>query len=135
MLSLRWIWTRFPQNRRRRLDKSLKAISLALVILALTGCAGLGGGVKQKRETGRSFLVTDLAEGKGYGLYSYLLFGSPPTDATRERYLKAIEAYLLLPDIVELGRYLERHELNITYLPVDAPPPPVKVSPEFVFEH
>jgi hypothetical protein len=29
----------------------------------------------------------------GYGLYSYLLLGSGPTDANRERYVKTIEAW------------------------------------------
>jgi hypothetical protein len=49
------------------------------------------------RETGRSFLVSGEPETTGYGLYSYLLLGSPPTAASRERYLKAIEEYLRFP--------------------------------------
>ena len=79
------------------------------------------------RETGRFFLVAGQAETAGYGLYSYLLLGAPPTDASRERYLKALEAYLtLIPDVVSLEEYVPRVELNIFYLPVrSAPPEPV----------
>jgi hypothetical protein len=55
-----------------------------------------------------------------------LLLGAPPTDSSRERYLKAIEAYLLLlPDISKLDKYFPPSELNITYLPVNASPPEI----------
>ena len=70
------------------------------------------------RETGRAFLVGDQLEAGGYGLYSYLLFGTPPTDVTRERHLKTIEAYLAIPKIEELAPYIVRINLNITYLPI-----------------
>lgn len=79
-----------------------------------------------KQETGRSFLLPAQREEEGYGLYSYLLLGTPPTDSSRERYLKVIEAYLLmLPDITKLEKYFPPMELNITYLPVNAPPPEI----------
>ena len=75
------------------------------------------------RETGRSFLLPNEVETLGYGLYSYLLFGSPPTTASRERYLKAIEEYLKFPDIARLETFnTSRRTLNITYLPVFAVP-------------
>jgi hypothetical protein len=79
------------------------------------------------RETGRFFLVSGQPETAGYGLYSYLLLGAPPSEASRERYLKAIEAYLsLIPDVVSLEEYVPRGELNIFYAPVrGAPAPPV----------
>ena len=39
------------------------------------------------REKARAFLVgTDLEE-TGFGLYSYLLFGSPPSESSRDRYI------------------------------------------------
>ena len=75
------------------------------------------------RETGRSFLLPNEVETLGYGLYSYLLFGSRPTTASRERYLKAIEEYLKFPDIGRLETFnTSRRILNITYLPVLALP-------------
>lgn len=86
------------------------------------------GGPKQtstssSRETGRSFLPKGKNETAGYGLYSYLLFGAPPTPATRERYVQAITAFLSIPTIAELEHYLPTCELNVTYMPTTAPPP------------
>jgi hypothetical protein len=82
------------------------------------------------RETGWGLLTREQMETPGYGLYSYLLFGSPPGEGARERYQKAIEAYLtLVPDVASLERYIQRRELNIAYLPVDrAPDQPVSVE-------
>jgi hypothetical protein len=75
------------------------------------------------RETGRSFLIKGEQEKDGYGLYSYLLFGSPPTSQSRDRYLKAIEAHLeLIPDVTKLEGYFDRKQLNVTYLPLEVRP-------------
>lgn len=88
------------------------------------------------RETGWSLLVAGREEEKGYGLYSYLLLGSPPTGANRERYLKTIEAFVgLIPDIVNMEKYLSRGELNVTYLPVRVPPPSGSAAPDWLLEH
>ena len=77
----------------------------------------------RSRETGGAFLLADHAEAPGYGLYSYLLFGSPPGEGTRERHLKALEAFVgLIPDIAALERYIPPRELNIAYVPVTARP-------------
>lgn len=87
------------------------------------------------RETGRSLLVQDKKEEEGYSLYSYLLFGSPPSDANRERYRDAIDSYLkLIPDVTILEKYIPPNELNITYLPVDSYPEKV-ISVDWVLEH
>jgi hypothetical protein len=93
-------------------------------------------GERGPRETGGSFLVGEEPEATGFGLYSYLLFGSPPDDISRERYLQAVRAYLnLIPDMVELEKYLQRPaELNVTYLPLQVAPPN-KASAEWVLEH
>ena len=73
----------------------------------------------QPRITARAFLVKGTAEDAGYGLYSYLLFGSPPTDSTRPRYLKAVQAYLtLIQTVTDMRAYRSADKLNITYLPV-----------------
>jgi hypothetical protein len=75
------------------------------------------------RETGGAFLLPDQAETPGYGLYSYLLFGAPPSNGARERYRSALEAYLgLIPDITALEQYVPPAELNIAYVPVRAAP-------------
>jgi hypothetical protein len=72
------------------------------------------------RETGRAFLEKGKKEASGYGLYSYLLLGAHPTDSTRDRYLKAIQAYLdVIDDITRLEDYISRPKLNITYLPIE----------------
>jgi hypothetical protein len=72
------------------------------------------------RHSGRAFLLPVHSEPKGYGLYTYLLFETPPRDKVeRERYIKAIEAYLLVLDsITEMERYRSPTELNVTMLPV-----------------
>ncbi len=85
------------------------------------------GGRGFSRETGQSFLPPGQSEAAGYGLYSYLLLGAPPSESSRDRYLKAIDAYLtLVPDVADLEQYVPRRELNIFYMPVrSVPPPPV----------
>jgi hypothetical protein len=105
-------------------DKKAAQCSLEIVVEPSKPGEGLGRNeTRGKYETGRSFLLPTQLEHKGYGLYSYLLLGAPPTDSNRERYLKAIEAYLLLlPDIFKLDKYFPPSELNITYLPVNALP-------------
>ncbi len=75
------------------------------------------------RETGTSLLLPDKGEVPEYGLYSYLLLGSPPSDAARERYLKTIEAFWgLIPEIARLEQYIPRRELNVAYLPLKNAP-------------
>jgi len=88
------------------------------------------GGRGMGRETGRYFLLAGQRETAGYGLYSYFLLGAPPSEASRERYLKAIDAYLsLVPEVVSLEEYVPRAELNILYLPVrSVPPEPVTAA-------
>jgi hypothetical protein len=75
---------------------------------------------RSARLSGRALLLPSSSEPKGYGLYSYLLFDTPPKDdLERERYLKSLESYLLvLQPIEELERYRRRSELNITLIPV-----------------
>lgn len=76
------------------------------------------------RETTRTFLSKVQKEEAGYGLYSYLLLGSPPTDASRVRYLRAIEAYLnLILPLDDLQETVDHKKLNITYLPLKNPVP------------
>jgi hypothetical protein len=101
---------------------ALRTLSLVLATTTLAGCLGLAPGVKLPpggRETVRAFLIGEQPEAKGYGLYSYFLFGAPPTEATRERYLNLITAYLeSIPPVGSFKGSLERWELNIAYLPL-----------------
>ncbi len=101
-------------------------ICLCAAVLLLAGCYGLGAGVKlPPLETARDFLVGHQPEEAGYGLYSYLLFGSPPTPASRDRYVAAIAAYLaFISRRADLEEYVPRAQLNITYLFLTEPPPP-----------
>ena len=87
------------------------------------------------RETGRSFLVGNQKEEEGYGLYSYFLFGSPPTtEAACERYLRFIEMYLqIIPDITALEEYISPNELNVAYLLLKESPA-TRPSAEWVLE-
>ena len=97
--------------------------------------AGSRGGLvapAPSRETGTSWLLPEREEVPEYGLYSYLLLGSPPTDASRERYLKTLEAFWgLIPEIARLEQYIPRRELNIAYLPLRIAPEGTR-SPEWL---
>ena len=113
--------------------------------------AGDGGGERPKKAkkykkakkknggghtTGREFLPTGQNEESGYGLYSYLLFGTQPTEGTRERYLAAIRAYLEMIETVEkLRTQFDKKELNITYLLVTEEPLGDKPAAEWLLEH
>lgn len=85
---------------------------------------------------GRSLLVGAAPEAEGYGLYSYLLLANPPDQSSRERYTKAIDAYVsLMPDVLSIEKYVKQlSQLNITYAPIDTDPPKV-ISPEWILQH
>lgn len=70
--------------------------------------------------SGKTFLVDGQKEPVGYGLYTYILFGAPPrNDTERERYLKALESYLLvIRPIEEMEHYRPQERLNITLIPL-----------------
>jgi hypothetical protein len=66
-----------------------------------------------------SVILAQEPELKGYGLYSYLLFGSEPADdAAREKYLAALISISSLPPTREMRRTFSREALNITYVPL-----------------
>jgi len=83
--------------------------------------------------------VGNQPEDQGYGLYSYLLFASPPTHATRDRYQAAVTAYLeFISPIKVLEEYLQRRQLNITYLPLTVSLPErilPQESTQWILEH
>jgi hypothetical protein len=79
------------------------------------------GGVQT---TGRDWLIRDHSEAPGFGLYSYLLFGSLPSDATRPLYLAAVNASMakVQPISVPLGVFSPK-QLNLYLIPLLKPPP------------
>jgi hypothetical protein len=87
--------------------------------------------------SGHAFLVGSQPEEAGYGLYSYLLFGSPPSDADRNLYLQAISACIRgIRDIKSLeDAGFPRQQLNITYLPLSEPLPRVFSSGSGISPH
>jgi len=86
-------------------------------------------------ETGRSFLRKEQTEVPGYGLYSYVLFGSRPGASNRERYLRAIEAYLqAIEEINKLQVRFSKSKLNVAYLPVEVAPGP-KPAAAWLLDH
>jgi len=107
-----------------------RIVACALAAALLAGCNGLGARIELPAvESGRGFLVSGEPETSGYGLYSYLLLGSPPdTAAGRQRYLMTIAAYLNFISRIEdmKAAQVPDAELNIIYLFVtDMPPPQV----------
>ena len=87
------------------------------------------------RGKARSFLLKGEPEAQGYGLYSYLLFGSRPTDSSRERYLLVIRALLAgMEDLTNQTYIVPKSRLNLTYFPIETSPPP-NATPEWLLEH
>jgi hypothetical protein len=72
--------------------------------------------------TSRSLLDDNSREEKGYGLYSYILFGTPPNDATRDRYLAVLRSFINFPSTEDMVKQVSRKQLNVTYLPVKGQP-------------
>lgn len=86
--------------------------------------AGPIGSSAPHRISGRSFLPTGRIEDPNYGLNSYLLFASPPSPETRNRYEEAVEACLTqLSDIATIeSNNIPKAQLNNLYiLVIDSP--------------
>jgi hypothetical protein len=105
-------------------------------IVRVTVRADPGSRGEPARETGAAFLLPDAAERAGYGLYSYLLLGAPPTDGTRDRYAQAVSGFLaMIPEIGRLEAHVPRQSLNVAYVPVDQDPGPPPVAAPWVLAH
>jgi len=77
--------------------------------------------VATRRITAATFLTPLSPEPPRYGLYSYILLGSPPEslNSTRwRRYHKTIAAFLSMPDFREVIPYVPPERINLTFLPV-----------------
>jgi hypothetical protein len=87
-------------------------------------------------ETARAMLPAGQAERSGYGLYSYLLLGSRPTEGSRVRYQRTFAAFFeLVPHVAQLERYVDRGELNMAYVPATDSAPEDGVTPEWALAH
>jgi len=87
------------------------------------------------RESGRAFLLKGQHEMAGYGLYSYLLFGSSPTEGSRQRCLATLRAFTeKINEVAKLEDYVSRASLNITYLPLETSAPET-VDAAWLLEH
>ena len=100
--------------------------------VGLAGKEGLTNGRDRIAVTGRALLISDQAEEAGYGLYSYLLFESPPDAEAKPVYLAAIRACLKeFPDLGRLEKAYPRAALNAMFMPVRRDMKDAKVpSPE-----
>ena len=91
-------------------------------------------GTGSVRETGRTFLLKGQPEAPGYGLYSYLLFGSHPTESTLQRYGRVVQAYLEMIDDVAKFEKESGGKPNVTYVPLETAAPEA-VDASWVLQH
>lgn len=109
--------------------------SLVVVVGQEVRSASLPAGAAFGRELRRALLLKDRSEGKGFGLYSYMLLGAPPNDSNYERYKKFVQAYLdRILNLEQLQRYFLPSQLNVIYLPVDKEPPDTFTT-DWILDH
>lgn len=109
-------------------SRVIGTFALAVLASAFVAC-GMGYSGKGSLQsnlgrpdiTGRALLVGDRPETPGYGLYSYVLFESEPTDETKPLYLAVILA--CLEEVQDLGELEKRYKdslqkLNGMFIPV-----------------
>jgi hypothetical protein len=71
------------------------------------------------RQTGLGWLLDNQLEPSGYGLYSYLLFGSRPSEATRPLYIAVVKASLTKVERIEKEiLYFHPAQLNLYLVPL-----------------
>ena len=130
-------------------------VVLGLGLLPVLGCAAPAPPMRIEH-SGRSLLVDRDEEEQGFGLYSYLLFGSPPpqesesrpseesrsevcppAEESRARYLATLQGYVdVVQPIEDVLGYREPATVNITYLPVKSMvPEAVQESPEALLDN
>jgi len=121
--------------------KPLTAYSAKVVVKDRAGASAectvqvtTAAGSRGDRETARTLLARGKQEESGFGLYSYLLMGSPPDDSNRDRYLSVIKEYLRLsPALADLRKLLDLKQLNANYLPtMTLPGEGVRLTPEWL---
>lgn len=87
------------------------------------------------RHTWRDFLVRGKPEATGFGLYSYLLLGSRPTDSNRKLFNETIDAYLnAIEKVSNASKSVQKKNLNVALLMVQTVPPENPTS-DWLVEH
>ncbi len=114
--------SRFSRIGSRIINTILFTVLAGALVACGSGLAAQGGPrIVQDRAkiTGQALLVDDQAETTGYGLYSYVLFESPPTAETKPIYLAVISACVKeFPDLGGLAQKYRPESLNAMYIPV-----------------
>ncbi|WP_141654400.1 hypothetical protein [Candidatus Nitrospira nitrosa] len=115
-----------PNGSHRIWSQMISALTLTVIAGVFVACSMGYGELSpsenhqaQTKRTGRTLLVDNQAETAGYGLYSYVLFASPPTAQTKPLYIAIISA--CLTEFPDLGRLTPEHSsesLNVIHLPV-----------------
>lgn len=116
--ALRWDFTDVDGGHHtldvRSTDAAGRTGSCSVVVRVRLGTRG------ERLISGRTLLARAEREESGYGLYTYLLFGSQPNPAMRERFMAALDAYLkVIPDIEGFQQSLPIAQRNVTFFPVD----------------
>lgn len=117
----------------RMVNTFVLAVLASTLIACGAGLASQGGPrITQDRSkiTGKALLIGDQAEAAGYGLYSYVLFESPPTSETKPIYLAVILACLKeIPDLGGLEKKYRPESLNAMYIPITGASTDAQISP------
>jgi hypothetical protein len=94
--------------------------SCSVVVIVASGSrAGLGTNAATLRKLRSALLLPGKKEGDKFGLYSYLLLGSKPNSANRERYAAFLKAFTdTVVPYDRLSEQLPSAQINITYMPV-----------------
>lgn len=115
---------------------ALKWLGLLSGLVMLSGCPAAvkpgggagkaGAGFERSMTSGKAALVGNQVEEPGYGLYTYVMLGSPPNQSNRDRYLHVLSVFVTaIPDMKGLeDKGFERRQLNITYVLLQEAPPP-----------
>ena len=103
--------------------RAMRHCCLCLGVLTLASCqmAALGGDSQPRRveASARSPLWTGDVEKPGYGIYSYLLFGSASELGFQRRIIAASAFLELVPDRQELGVHaVPAANLSMFYIPI-----------------
>jgi hypothetical protein len=108
-------------------------------LVFLVGCSRPDYKASAVKATARSWLVKAETEELGFGMYSYLLFSVPPTEATKALYLATIRSSV---DMIETQSREEivfsRAQLNLYLIPIDSDPPAIADKAElsqWVLDH
>ena len=76
----------------------------------------VGGAERPLRVTGIAVLLQGQTEEQGYGLYSYALLSHIPEQSELPRDHALLKALLEQPEAAQIGKYLPKARINITYL-------------------